>query len=163
MLDGLLNQYPLLEVSGKAQATAQLQATFDRLLGIFTALLGVSLLIALVGIGNTLALSVWERTRESATLRALGLSRAGLRVMLLLEAVLMALVGGGAGLIFGGGVGWVAAVGLIRYYGPHGAPVVPFGQFLAYLGVAALAAAVAALLPAGIAARASITTGLATD
>lgn len=162
VLDGLLTRYPLMEISGKAQARAQLTATFDRLLGIFTALLGVSLLIALVGIGNTLALSVWERTRESATLRAFGLSRAGLRGMLLLEAVLMALVGGGAGLLFGGGVGWVAALGLIRYYG-HGSPVVPFGQFLIYLAVAALAAAIAALLPARIAARASITSGLASE
>jgi putative ABC transport system permease protein len=162
VLDDLLTRYPLIEVSGKAQARAQLTATFDRLLGIFTALLGVSLLIALVGIGNTLALSVWERTRESATLRAFGLSRAGLRAMLLLEAVLMALVGGGAGLVFGGGVGWVAALGLIRYYG-HGTPVVPFGQFFVYLAVAALAAAVAALLPARLASRASITTGLAAE
>jgi putative ABC transport system permease protein len=162
VLDELVTRYPLIEVSGKAQARAQLMATFDRLLGIFTALLGVSLLIALVGIGNTLALSVWERTRESATLRALGLSRAGLRGMLLLEAVLMALVGGGAGLVFGGGVGWVAALGLIRYYG-HGSPVLPLGQFLLYLAVAALAAAIAALLPARIAARASITTGLASE
>jgi putative ABC transport system permease protein len=162
VLDELITRYPLIEISGKAQARAQLTATFDRLLGIFTALLGVSLLIALVGIGNTLALSVWERTRESATLRALGLSRAGLRRMLLLEAVLMALVGGGAGLVFGAGVGWVAALGLIRYYG-HGSPELPFGQFLVYLAVAALAAAVAALLPARLAARASITTGLASE
>jgi putative ABC transport system permease protein len=74
----------------------------------------------------------------------------------------MALVGGGAGLVFGGGVGWVAALGLIRYYG-HGTPVVPFGQFFVYLAVAALAAAVAALLPARLASRASITTGLAAE
>lgn len=161
-LNDLLSRYPLMEVSGKAQARAQLTDTFDRLLGVFTALLGVSLLIALFGIGNTLALSVWERTRESATLRALGLSRAGLRGMLLLEAVLMALVGGGAGLIFGGGVGWVASLGLIRFYG-HGSPVLPFGQFAMYLLVAAAAAAVAALLPARAAARACITSGLAAE
>ncbi len=162
VLDGVLTEYPLIEVSGKAQARAELTETFDRLLGIFTALLGVSLLIAVFGIGNTLALSVWERTRESATLRALGLSRAGLRAMLLLEAILMAIVGGGAGLVFGGAEGWVASLGLISFYG-HGSPVVPFGQFALYLAVAALAAAVAALLPARLAARASITAGLASE
>jgi putative ABC transport system permease protein len=161
-LDGALTAYPLIEVSGKAQARAELTETFDRLLGIFTALLGVSLLIAVFGIGNTLALSVWERQRESATLRALGLSQRGLKLMLLFEAILTALVGGGAGLIFGGAVGWVASLGLISYYG-HGSPVVPFGQFAGYLAAAAFAAAVAALLPARFAARASITAGLAAE
>jgi putative ABC transport system permease protein len=161
-IDTLLASYPLVEVSGKAQARAELTETFDRLLGIFTALLGVSLLIAIFGIGNTLALSVWERSRESATLRALGLSRAGLRSMLLFEAVLMALVGGGAGLIFGGAVGYVASMGLIQYYG-HGSPVLPFGQFAGYLAAGALAAAIAALLPARAAARAPLTKALAAD
>ena len=158
-LSGVLSGYPLIEIGGKAQRRDELSGTFDRLLGIFTALLGVSLLIALFGIGNTLALSVWERGREAATLRALGLSRAGLRLMLLLEAVFMALVGGGAGLLFGGAVGWVAATGLISNYG-HGTPALPFGQFLVYLGVAALAAAIAALLPARAAAKAPIVAAL---
>lgn len=160
VLDGVLSRYPLVEIGGNAQRSDELAGTFDRLLGIFTALLGVSLLIALFGIGNTLALSVWERGREAATLRALGLSRAGLRLMLLLEAVFMALVGGGAGLLFGGAVGWVAATGLIRNYG-HGTPTLPLGQFLVYLGVAALAAVIAALLPARAAARRPIVSALA--
>jgi len=159
-LDGVLTGYPLIEIGGNAQRSDELAGTFDRLLGIFTALLGVSLLIALFGIGNTLALSVWERGREAATLRALGLSRAGLRLMLLLEAVFMALVGGGAGLLFGGAVGWVAAAGLISNYG-HGRPALPLGQFLVYLGVAALAAAIAAVLPARAAAKAPIVSALA--
>jgi len=158
-LDGVLSRYPLIEIGGNAQRSDELAGTFDRLLGIFTALLGISLLIALFGIGNTLALSVWERGREAATLRALGLSRAGLRLMLLLEAVFMALVGGGAGLLFGGAVGWVAATGLIRNYG-HGTPALPLGQFVVYLGVAALAATIAALLPARAAAKAPIVAAL---
>jgi putative ABC transport system permease protein len=158
-LDGVLTAYPTIEIGGSAQRGDELADTFDRLLGIFTALLGVSLLIALFGIGNTLALSVWERGREAATLRALGLSRAGLRLMLLLEAVYMALVGGGAGLLFGGAVGWVAATGLIRSYG-HGSPALPWGQFAVYLAVAALAAVVAALLPARAAAKAPVVSAL---
>lgn len=162
VLDEVLLRYPLVRTSGRAQAREALTGTFDRLLGIFTALLGVSLLIALFGIGNTLALSVWERGRESATLRALGLSRAGLRGALLLEAVLMALVGGGAGLAFGGAVGWVASTGLINYYG-QGSPVLPWGQFALYLAIAAFAAGVAALLPARAATRTSIVSGLAAE
>jgi putative ABC transport system permease protein len=162
VLDDLLHSFPLVQVSSQAQARDDLTKSFDRLLGVFVALLGVSLLIALFGIGNTLALSVWERTRESATLRALGLSRAGLRWMLLLEAVLMAVVGGGAGLVFGGAVGWTAALALIGAYG-HGTPVLPVGEFALYLLVAGAAAAISALLPARRAARATIVTALAAE
>lgn len=162
VLDEVLAGYPLIEVSGNAQQRAELTGAFDRLLGIFTALLGVALLIALFGIGNTLALSVWERGRESATLRALGLSRRGLLTALLLEAALMALVGGGAGLLFGGAVGWAAATGLISFYG-HGMPTVPFGQFAIYLAIAALAAGIAALLPARTATKTPIVAGLGTS
>lgn len=64
----------------------------DALVLLATALLGVAALIAVIGVGNTLGLSVLERSRESALLRALGLQRRQLRTILAVEAVLLALV-----------------------------------------------------------------------
>ena len=66
-----------------------LTQVMDVMLIVLTALLGVAVVIALVGVGNTLGLSVIERQRESALLRALGMQRGGLRLMLLVEALAM--------------------------------------------------------------------------
>lgn len=71
------------------------------------ALLAISVVIAVVGIANTLSLSVIERTRESALLRALGLTRGQLRLMLAVEAVLLPLVGTLLGAAPGAGYAWV--------------------------------------------------------
>ncbi|GAA0721320.1 ABC transporter permease [Dactylosporangium roseum] len=146
-VDASLKEAPLTQVSSQAEWRARITGTLDEQLGVFSALLGMSIVIGLTGIANTLALSVLERTRESALLRALGLSRGQLRGMLVLEAMLMAVVGAVVGVGFGVLVGVSAAVGLIRQYG-HGSPVLPYGQLLLYVVIAALAGAVAALLPA---------------
>lgn len=161
-LDRLLRAYPVVRVSSVAEQANALSATLDELLGIFAALLGMSVLIALFGISNTLSLSVFERTRESATLRALGLSRRQLHGMLLAEAALIALVGTLAGIALGVGVGWTAALGLINSYG-HGLPVVPVGQLVACTGLAAGAAVLAGLLPARGASRAPIVEAMAAE
>ena len=121
----------------------------------FSALLGMSIVIGLCGIANTLSLSVLERTRESALLRAMGLSRRQLRGMLVFEALLMAVVGAVVGIGFGVLTGAAAAVGLIRQYG-HGSPVIPVGQRGLYILSAGVAGVLAALLPARRAARADI-------
>ncbi|MFK3981875.1 ABC transporter permease [Micromonospora sp. NPDC050397] len=161
-LDGVLRDYPVVRVSSVADQADELGATLDELLGIFAALLGMSLLIAVFGIGNTLSLSVFERTRESATLRALGLSRRQLGRMLLAEAGLIALVGALAGIALGVGVGWTAALGLIDSYG-HGLPVVPVGQLALCASLAGGAALLAGVLPARRASRAPIVAAMAAE
>jgi predicted lysophospholipase L1 biosynthesis ABC-type transport system permease subunit len=70
-------------------------------LALFTVLLGLAIAIALVGIANTLSLSVIERTAESAVLRAIGMTRSQMRFMLLAEALLMALAGIAVGVFAG--------------------------------------------------------------
>ncbi|MEV7226995.1 ABC transporter permease [Polymorphospora sp. NPDC051019] len=159
-IDAVLRDHPVVQVSSQADQTDRLTASLDELLGIFAALLGMSVLIALFGIGNTLSLSVFERARESATMRALGMSRRQLRAVLLTEAALVAAVGALAGVLLGVSVGWAAATGLISAYG-HGLPVVPVGQLGLFVALAAGAGVLAALLPARRAARAPIVTAMA--
>jgi putative ABC transport system permease protein len=79
------------EVGGGLSAKASYNEFLDRLLLVTTMLLAIAVLIALIGIGNTLGLSVLERIRESALLRALGLQSRQLRWMLAIEAVLLSL------------------------------------------------------------------------
>jgi putative ABC transport system permease protein len=151
-LDTVLRGYPFVSVQSAAERRDALRVELDKRLVEFGGLLAVSALIAVVGIMDTLALSVVERERESALLRALGLSAGRLRRTLVIEAVLTAVTGGLAGAVFGAGSGWVLAAGLIRTYG-HGSPVVPVGQLALFVGVAALAGVVASLLPARRAGR----------
>ena len=98
-------------VSGSVVEAAFYEQMMDILLAITTGLLAVAVLIALIGVSNTLGLSVVERTRESALLRALGLQARSLRVMLLIEAVQVALVGIVVGVVAGAGFGWLCRDG----------------------------------------------------
>ncbi len=159
-LDEVLIQYPLVAVTSQAERREALTAELDKRLIQFGGLLGMSTLIAILGIMDTLALSVLERTRESATLRALGLGRRQLRVMLLVEALLMALVGALIGVAFGLVFGWLTAFELIDAYG-RGAPSVPVLQLAGYVTLAALAGMLASVLPARRAARASVVSAMA--
>ncbi|HEY0698916.1 MAG TPA: ABC transporter permease, partial [Micromonospora sp.] len=112
-VDAAVRSHPLVRVNSLAERTAALTGTLDELLGIFTAVLGLSVLIALLGIGNTMSLAVVERTGEFRAMRAQGLSRRQLAGLVLAEAALVGVVGAVGGVILGGAVGWVAATGLI--------------------------------------------------
>ncbi|BCJ39328.1 ABC transporter substrate-binding protein [Actinocatenispora thailandica] len=160
-VDAALRPYPLVNVSSMADTKQQLSSSIDQLLGVFAALLGISVLIAVFGIANTLSLSVFERSRESALLRALGLTRGQLRGMLLTEAVLIAVVGALVGIAFGIGYGIAAARAALT--GFAGGVQLPVGQILLYLALAALAGLVAAVLPARRAARTSLTVAMAEE
>ena len=159
-LDAVLDRYPLVNVESQAERKAALDKELNKRLSQFGGLLAVSTVIAVLGIMSTLALSILERTRESATLRALGLAARQLRRMFLYEALLMGLVAALIGVGFGIGAGWVTAASLITTYG-HGRPEVPVGQLLGYVALATVAAMLAGALPARRATRASITAAMA--
>ncbi|WP_370890417.1 ABC transporter permease [Janibacter sp. GXQ6167] len=97
---------PSITIGGSASERAQLTEALDIVLYVVLGLLGISVLIALVGIANTLSLSVIERTQESALLRALGTTRGQLRGMLAIEAAVLAAVGVVVGSALGVAYGW---------------------------------------------------------
>lgn len=111
------------------------------------------------GIANTMALSVLERTRESAMLRALGLTRGQLRRMLSTEAVLLCLIGAGVGIGLGVLFGWAAASAIL----PNMVFGVPLGQIAVFVAVAVVAGLLASVLPGRRAAGTSISGALASE
>jgi putative ABC transport system permease protein len=160
-LDDALADHPELEARTKDQARADQQAQLDEVLALVTGLLGLALVIAVLGIVNTLALSVTERTAEIGLLRAVGLSRSQLRRTVRYEAVQIALIGALVGVL----VGVAAAGGLVRVLHDQGLTdlSVPVGQLATYLLVAASAGVVAAAWPARRATSMDILRAIAHD
>jgi putative ABC transport system permease protein len=93
--------YPTARVQDRAQYRRAQSAEFDKDLGLVYVLLGLAVLIALLGIANTLALSVFEHTRELGLLRAIGMARRQVRAMVRWESVIIALCGTCLGLLIG--------------------------------------------------------------
>lgn len=149
------------EVTGAIIEAVAMESVLNVLLAITTALLGVAVLIALIGVSNTLGLSVLERTRESALMRALGLQARSLRLMLLIEALLLAVVGVAVGVVAGIYFGWLGATALAKQVAADVRLVVDLPLTLGMVAVAILAAALASVLPGRRAAKASPTEALA--
>jgi putative ABC transport system permease protein len=150
------------EVSSAAAQRAGDEAVIDSLLGVVVGLLGVAVVIALIGVANTLSLSVLERRRESATLRAIGLSRRQLRWMLAVEGMLIAGVGAVIGVALGLLYGWAGAAVVFGEIGDV-VLVVPWPHLALILAVALAAGLVASVLPGRAAARTSPVAALAVD
>ncbi|PFG32488.1 FtsX-like permease family protein [Sanguibacter antarcticus] len=149
-------------ISGAALERATIQQLIDAILAVTVGLLGIAVLIAFVGVANTLSLSVLERRRESATLRAIGLSRRQLRSTLAIEGMLIAGVGAVAGVVLGLGYGWMgAAVVLGSFADIHLS--VPWLQLTSIVAVALAAGLLASVLPARSAARTSPVEALAVE
>jgi putative ABC transport system permease protein len=158
-LDALVDAYPRVEVNSLADLSSDLDNAVNGLIALFSGLLGTAVLIALFGITNTLSLSVVERTRESATARALGLTRGQLRATLLIEALLMAMVGALVGIVYGLVYGRMVVAQAFSTIGPT--IVVPWSWLAGLVVLAALAGMLAAVLPARRAAAASIVAAMA--
>ncbi|ANZ38588.1 hypothetical protein BBK82_23530 [Lentzea guizhouensis] len=159
-LERAIASSPVAVLNSAAETKAELNGQIDQILLFIWALVGLALIIALFGIANTLTLSVLERTRESALLRALGLTRGQLRQMLVVESILMALIGAVVGVALGAGFGWllVEAISNAEFQISYS---IPFGQIGIMLGLAVVAAIIAAALPARRAAKNSVVAGMA--
>ena len=136
-------------------------SSVNQLLGLVYALLGLAVIIALVGIVNTLMLSVFERTREIGLLRAVGMRRRQVRAMIRSEAVILAIFGAIVGIVIGTALG-LALVASLRQQGIT-ETVVPVSNLVIFLLLAALLGLVAASWPARRAARLDVLAAIAAE
>jgi putative ABC transport system permease protein len=139
--------------AGGVQTQQQLDQILTLLLRIVLALLGVAVVVALIGVGNTMALSVIDRGRENALLRVIGLSSRGVRAMLLGEATIIAAVASVVGVALGttyGVAGAAAIVGADRV----SVPDLPWIELVGIVVIGGLSGLISAALPARRALRA---------
>ena len=148
-----LNSFPAAKVQTNAQYKKDAEDFVNGLLQFLYVLLAMCLIISLIGIVNTLALSVFERTREIGMLRAVGMTRRQLRRVIRYESTITAIIGGILGIAVGLVFGWIVAQGL----SDQGLVfVVPYSQLVGFLVVATLFGILAAILPARRAAKLNV-------
>lgn len=149
-------------VNGAAVERAGYQQVVNTILAVVIGLLAVSVVIALIGVANTLSLSVLERRRESAMMRALGLTRGQLRGMLAIEGLMIAGAGALIGIVAGLVFGWAGSAIVLAQMAE--VPLVVPWRDLALVVVVSLAAGLlASALPARSAARTPPAAALAVD
>jgi putative ABC transport system permease protein len=158
-LDALVADSPEVSVVDQAAYTKQQTSGLDQLLVMIQILLALAILIAILGIVNTLALSVIERTREIGLLRAIGLGRAQTMRMVTVESVVISVFGALLGVAVGTGMG-AAVVRALRDQGFTDLTL-PLSQMGVYVGLAAVVGVIAAVLPSIRAARLNVLTAIA--
>ncbi|MEE1786027.1 FtsX-like permease family protein [Streptomyces sp. SP17BM10] len=146
---------PLIEVKGEKDIKKENRRMITDLLSVLYGLLGMAVVIAVLGVVNTMAMSVFERRREIGMLRAIGLDRRGVGRMIRLESLVIALFGGVVGVGLGIVVAWAGLKTLGDTFKGM-STVVPPLQVLGFLVAAALIGLLAALWPARRAARTDI-------
>jgi putative ABC transport system permease protein len=157
----LVADSPEVSATDRTTFIDQQVSDFDTVITMVQVLLALAILIAVLGVVNTMALSVLERTRELGLLRAVGLSRAQTMRMVTVEAVVISVFGALLGVVVGSGLG--AAV--VRALGDDGIDklVLPWGGMGLYLVLAALVGVLASVLPAIKAARLNVLAAIAAD
>ncbi|SEO83685.1 ABC transporter permease [Trujillonella endophytica] len=158
-LEDVLAAYPVVDLKDQSEFQDEQKGQVDQLLLLINAMLVLSVVIAALGIVNTLAMSVIERTREIGLLRAVGLGRGQLRRMIRLEAVVISLYGAVLGIV----LGTLFGVALSRALADQGISelAVPVPRMLVFLLVAAVIGVLAAVGPARRAARLQVLDAIA--
>ena len=159
VLERVTLAYPQLNVQDQVEFRETQESQIDTFLAVVNAFLAISLLVALMGVANTLALSVFERTRELGLLRAVGMSRRQARRMIRWEGGIVTVFGGLMGIVIGVLFGW-AAVEIIpdNFISSF---AIPWGTLWNYLVVVAVAGLLAASIPARRASRLNILEAIA--
>jgi putative ABC transport system permease protein len=160
-LNDIVEDLPVVTVLDQQEFAQDRRDSIDTFLKIIFALLGLALIIAVLGIVNTLALSVLERTREVGLLRAIGLSRKQLRRMIRLESIVISLLGA----VLGVAMGVVFGAIIVYSQRDEGLEVIslPFIQLGVFFVLALVIGVLAALLPARRAARLDVLKAIATE
>ncbi|HEV7887647.1 MAG TPA: FtsX-like permease family protein [Acidimicrobiales bacterium] len=138
--------YPSVKLQDRTEFKKAQARQIDQMLNLIYALLLLAVLIAVIGIANTLALSIYERTRELGLLRAVGMTRGQLRSTVRWESVIIALFGTVLGLVIGAFFGW----SMVKALADEGFTTfrLPVGSLLTVAVLAALAGVAAAIGPA---------------
>jgi putative ABC transport system permease protein len=157
----LAHDFPNIDVLTRSEFRGDQQAQVDQFLTVLIAILTLSEIIAILGIINTLALSVFERTRELGLLRVVGMSRRQMRRMIRWESVVIAVLGGIVGLALGMLWGWAFA----RALQEQGITVfrIPWLEVLLFVGGSMVAGVLAAVFPAWRASRLDVLDAIATE
>ncbi|MFE2012844.1 ABC transporter permease [Streptomyces sp. NPDC059491] len=156
-----LAPYPQYKASNQADYKEDLKDQVGQLLNIVYGLLALAIVVAILGVVNTLALSVVERTREIGLMRAIGLSRRQLRRMIRLESVVIALFGALLGL--GLGMGWGTAAQKLLALEGLGVLEIPWPTILTVFVGSAFVGLFAALVPAFRAGRMNVLNAIASE
>ncbi|GAA2615265.1 ABC transporter permease [Streptomyces tubercidicus] len=154
-----LGKNPALFVADKQEVTEAIAGAVTLILNMLYALLAMAVIVAVLGVINTLAMSVFERSREIGMLRAIGLDRPGIKRMVRLESLVISLFGGVLGIGLGVFFGWAAGP-MISGSMPTYALVLPWGRLGLFFAAAALIGVLAALWPARRAARLNMLTAI---
>jgi putative ABC transport system permease protein len=155
-IDGALKGTPTATLRTKDEFKGSIARQINQILNLVYVLLAMALLIALFGIANTLALSVYERTHEFGLLRAVGMTRRQVRSTVRWESVLIALLGTVLGTVIGIGFGWSLIKAIAHSSTGIKLLSIPFGQLALIVVAGAVAAVAAAALPARRAARLNV-------
>ncbi|MFI9602647.1 ABC transporter permease [Streptomyces sp. NPDC052043] len=160
-LKSALHDYPQYTVRDQTDYKEELQNQIGQLLDMVYALLALAIIVAVLGVVNTLALSVVERTREIGLMRAIGLSRRQLRRMIRLESVVIALFGALLGL--GLGMGWGATAQKLLALEGLKVLDIPWPTIIGVFVGSAFVGLFAALIPAFRAGRMNVLNAIATE
>ncbi|MEU5884713.1 FtsX-like permease family protein [Spirillospora sp. NPDC047279] len=160
-VDRVVAQHPGVQVRDQAEFKQEQENQINQILILFYVLLALAVVIAFIGIINTLALSVLERVRELGLLRAVGMTRRQLRAMIRWEAVIISVLGAVLGLVVGVFFGWmmVAALeeeGITEF-------ALPVGTLIGLVVAAGLVGVVSAVLPGRRAARIDVLRAVTTE
>jgi putative ABC transport system permease protein len=153
-VDDLLADEPEVSVQNQEEFASQVTVFYDFAIIAIQLLLGLAMIVAVIGVINTLILSVLERTRELGMLRAIGMTRGQTTRMITVESVTIALFGAVLGIGTGLGLGWALQVALAD----TGVEVfqIPTALIAGYLGAAVLVGLLAAIAPAVRASKVNI-------
>jgi putative ABC transport system permease protein len=160
-VEAAVTAYPTVQVQTRAQFEKAQTAQVNKLLGLIYALLALAVLIALLGIVNTLMLSVFERTHEIGLLRAVGMKRRQIRAMIRSESVIVSIFGAVIGIVIGTGLG-IALVASLKSQGITDT-VVPAKNLVLFLVLSGVLGLVAASWPARRAAKLDVLAAIAAD
>ncbi|OIK23592.1 ABC transporter permease [Streptomyces malaysiense] len=158
-LASALGSNPAIKIQDKKDISDDIAQMFTMMLNMVYGLLGMAVIVAVLGVINTLAMSVFERSQEIGMLRAIGLDRRSVKRMVRLESLVISLFGGVLGIGLGVFFGWAAGE-LLGTTMPTYELVLPWGRLALFLLLAGVVGILAAMWPARRAARLNMLTAI---